>query len=476
MIIIPTEKRFDWKHAPLVLFCIVLLNTLVFFFYQSSDADKYEQALSLYAQNRFFEFEWPAYRAYLTERDRSEEASEYQSLLDQGQELGIAVQAILERDFYQYLLKHQQTLIPPQQREVWVVYRAKIDKLVGSVSAIALGLTPNELNPITLISYQFLHADTMHLLGNMFFLVICGFAVEAAIGHLYFLIFYLLAGIIAGLSHAALDFSSTTALIGASGAVSGVMAMYLGIFRFRKIEFFYWFYVFVGYFRAPALFILLLYIGKELFSFYFDADSSVAFMAHAGGFVAGAMLIGILLLVQRGLLNEEYIEEDQDHNPFQEKLAKVYRYFEQFRFDQAVTVLDEIIAGHGLTFELAVLRCNLMKATKPKGYQDAVIELLKLKRLAPIELKKLEEIWRENPAVQQDFDQDELINLGMRFSTSDHLKTAESIFQQLHKNSPSSQALVIFARKLALVHGQLQNGAKQRQYDDIATTLSGGAV
>ena len=192
MIIIPTEKRFDWKHAPLVLFCIVLLNTLVFFFYQSSDADKYEQALSLYAQNRFFEFEWPAYRAYLTERDRSEEASEYQSLLDQGQELGIAVQAILERDFYQYLLKHQQTLIPPQQRDVWVVYREQIDKLVGSVSAIALGLTPNELNPVTLISYQFLHADTMHLLGNMFFLVICGFAVEAAIGHLYFLIFYLL--------------------------------------------------------------------------------------------------------------------------------------------------------------------------------------------------------------------------------------------------------------------------------------------
>ena len=64
--------------------------------------------------------------------------------------------------------------------------------------------------------------------------------------------------------------------------------MYLIIYRWQTIRFFYWFYLIVGYFRAPAMILLPVYIGKELISFYSDPDSNVAFMAHAGGFVAGA--------------------------------------------------------------------------------------------------------------------------------------------------------------------------------------------
>ena len=60
----------------------------------------------------------------------------------------------------------------------------------------------------------------------------------------------------AGFAQVASDWSSTTPLVGASGAISGVMAMYLAVFRLKKIEFFYWFFFFVGYFRAPALLIL----------------------------------------------------------------------------------------------------------------------------------------------------------------------------------------------------------------------------
>jgi membrane associated rhomboid family serine protease len=476
MIIIPTEKRFDWQHAPLILFSIVVLNTLVFFLYQSGDSAKFQQAWMLYDQNRFIEFEWPAFRDYLSKHDRLDEVKENQSYLDQMQEANVAVDLLMDRGFYQYLLANKQSLIPTEQYESWLADRGQIDNIIASMSHNAFGLIPNELKPISLITYQFLHGGIMHLLGNMFFLVICGFAVEAAIGHFRFLIFYLLTGVVAGISHAGLDFSSMTALIGASGAVSGVMAMYLGIFRFKKIEFFYWFFIFVGYFRLQALFILPLYIGKELFSFYFENGSNVAFMAHAGGFVAGVVLIGGLLLFKRNLLDEEYIEQDQDDNPFQEKLAKVYRNFEQFRFDQALSTLDVIIAEWGLNFELAALRYNLMKATKSEGFQQAVIDLLSMKRLTATELKKLERVWRENPAVRQNMDRDELINLGMRFSNIDHIKTAESIFMQLQNDSSSSQSIAVLAQKLALVHGQLQNRDKQRQYEELAKTLSGGVA
>lgn len=471
MIIIPTEKRFDWQHAPLILFAIVLLNTLVFFLYQSGDDAKFQQAWTLYDQNQFIEFEWPAFKNYLEEHDKHDEVNENQSYLDNDQEINVAMRILVEPGFFQYLQSNQQSLVPEQRLEEWLSYRGQINNIILSISNNAFGLIPNQLRPITLLTYQFLHGGIMHLLGNMFFLVICGFAVEAAIGHLRFLIFYLLAGAVAGLSHAALDFSSAEGLIGASGAVSGVMAMYLGIFRFKKIEFFYWFFIFVGYFRVQALFILPLYIGKEIFSYYFEKDSNVAFMAHAGGFVVGVVLIGGLLLFKRNLLNEEYIEQDQGANPYQEKLAKVYRHFEQFRFDQALSAVDAIVAERGLNFELAALRYNIMKANKPEGFQNAAIDLLTLKRVAPIELIKLEQVWRENPALRQNVGREELINLGMRFSSIEHLKTAENIFQQLRNDCSPSQSLAVFAQKLGLVHGQLQNRDKQQQYNELAKTL-----
>ena len=156
----------------------------------------------------------------------------------------------------------------------------------------------------------------------MFFLVICGFAVEAAIGHLRFLLFYLFSGVVAGVSHAAMDLDSSSVLIGASGSVSAVMAMYLGVFRFKKIEFFYWFFIFVGYFRAPALLILPFYIGKELVQFYTEAGSNVAFMAHAGGFVAGLVLA---LPIWRALGGSGFWDRTDGHPPHPEATYRIGR-------------------------------------------------------------------------------------------------------------------------------------------------------
>lgn len=63
MIIIPTEKRFDWRHAPVMLFGIILFNILVFFLYQSGDDRKIAQTLEAYGESGYFELEWPLYRA-----------------------------------------------------------------------------------------------------------------------------------------------------------------------------------------------------------------------------------------------------------------------------------------------------------------------------------------------------------------------------------------------------------------------------
>ncbi|MCG8609373.1 MAG: rhomboid family intramembrane serine protease [Pseudomonadales bacterium] len=473
MLIIPTEKRFDWKHAPLVLILIVFLNTLVFFVYQSADVSKYQQALELYGEREFMLFEWPVFREYLEQQGDFDTLSDHDASIEAG-EIGIvAIHLLRDDDYYQYLSDHKTEFIPEARLDEWKLYRPHINKLLASVSSSAFGLVPNDMELITLLSYQFLHGDTMHLLGNMFFLVICGFAVEAAIGHLRFLLFYLSSGVVAGVSHAAMDLDSSSVLIGASGSVSAVMAMYLGVFRFKKIEFFYWFFIFVGYFRAPALLILPFYIGKELVQFYTEAGSNVAFMAHAGGFVAGAVLIALLLLFKRDLLNDEYIEQDQRIDPYQEQLAKVYQHFEQFRFSQAVKHLDSLIAEWGTSFDLALLRYNLLKATKPDGYGQAFAELVNLKGNSTRQLKIQEKVWLDNPAYRDHLNQDELVALGMRLATTEHLSTAEQLFHSIYKSDAVSESLQVFAQKLALLHGKLQNVDKQAYYLEISTGITG---
>ena len=481
MLIIPTEKRFDLKHTPFVLFLIVMANILIFFGYQSGDNDKFEYALTVYEDHDFFQFEWPLFENYLIYQDEHELLDDYRELISDDEPYPVMAALLMRLDFYEHLNQRKQELLPENALIEWKHYRQEVYETIKSLSFINYGLIPRELSPVTLLSHQFLHGDVLHLLGNLFFLIICGFAVEAALGHLRFLFFYLISGIAGGGFYAAMDLNNSSTLIGASGAISGVMAMYLAIFRLKKIEFFYWFFVFVGYFRAPALLILPFYIGKEVFNYYNDSGSNIAFMAHAGGFIAGSLLIGIAWLINRNMLNEEYIEDDQSVDPIQEKLAKIYSCFENYRFDSALQELDALIAEQGLNFELAMLRYNILrhtypankppKVSKPEALQKSLVDLLKMKKLSLFELKKLEKIWMDNPEEQLLLEEEDLIRLGINFSDIDHYRSAEQIFQRLQASNSQNISLGVLARKLSNVHQLLNNSEQQRKYMQLAESF-----
>merc|ERR1712000_87155 len=101
----------------------------------------------------------------------------------------------------------------------WLEGRSEIREQIASISYLRFGLQPNDLSIPDLLIHQFLHGGFMHLLGNMVFLMICGFVVEAAIGHIAFLAFYLIGGVAAGLTHSLINIQSDTPLVGASGAI-----------------------------------------------------------------------------------------------------------------------------------------------------------------------------------------------------------------------------------------------------------------
>jgi membrane associated rhomboid family serine protease len=153
--------------------------------------------------------------------------------------------------------------------------------------------------PLTLITYQFLHAGWLHLISNMLFLWVFADNIEDAFGHAAFLFFYLLSGIAGGLLHAVMMPSSPAPLIGASGAVSGVLAAYLVLYPKARV----WILLFLRIpIRLPALWVLGGWAVLQLVSMAIttsDEEIDVAWWAHIGGFSAG---LAMTLLLRSRLL------------------------------------------------------------------------------------------------------------------------------------------------------------------------------
>jgi membrane associated rhomboid family serine protease len=149
----------------------------------------------------------------------------------------------------------------------------------------------NEREPrgLALVTSQFLHGSWLHLLGNMLFLWVFGNNVEDRLGRIRFLPFYILCGAIAALVQALIDPSSGVPLIGASGAIAGVMGAYIVLYPRAQV----WTLFIIIPLRVPAWVVLGLWFVYQFVYGAGQAESGggVAYWAHVGGFIAGALLI-----------------------------------------------------------------------------------------------------------------------------------------------------------------------------------------
>jgi membrane associated rhomboid family serine protease len=154
------------------------------------------------------------------------------------------------------------------------------------------GLVPRLSEPTTYLTSMFLHGGIMHLLGNMLFLWIFGDNLEEEMGHLGFLGFYLAGGLAAAWLQVAADPRSDIPMVGASGAIAGVMGGYLLLFPKARVDVLLFFVIIIRVIPVPAWIMLGVWFGLQLVGGY-NANSQtggVAYWAHAGGFVAGFLL------------------------------------------------------------------------------------------------------------------------------------------------------------------------------------------
>jgi membrane associated rhomboid family serine protease len=138
---------------------------------------------------------------------------------------------------------------------------------------------------------MFLHFNLLHILGNMLFLWVFGENLESKIGGIRFLIFYLICGVIAALAYAFFGNAANISVIGASGAISGVLGGYLIMFPGNKIKAIVPLIIIWTIISIPAIIFILVWFLLQFFSLYSSQADMVAYSAHIGGFIAGLILI-----------------------------------------------------------------------------------------------------------------------------------------------------------------------------------------
>ena len=183
-----------------------------------------------------------------------------------------------------------QSSLPPNPGEIFVYQ-------FGAIPAVLFGhaALPPEVAALpaftTVLTSMFLHGSWMHLFGNMLYLWVFGNNIEDVMGSSKFVVFYLLSGIVAAFSHAFTDPASTVPMVGASGAISGILGAYLLLFPHARILLLA---PVVGTTYVPAGIVLGFWFVMQILSgaSLGSQGGGVAFFAHIGGFVAGMVLIG----------------------------------------------------------------------------------------------------------------------------------------------------------------------------------------
>lgn len=293
MLIIPYQTKFTAKSLPVVTLALIVINALVYFVFQAGDRDAYRKAAEYYFMSQLPMIELPRYAAALEKRTDRQSLRILRALRTQpkGDETWAVVAAMQrDRDFMRDLKAGAIVSSADPMYATWREQRQRFEALLKQVFTQRFALEPDGKST-GLLTHQFLHGDAMHWFGNMLVLLLAGPFAEAALGRFRFLIAYLFAGVCAGALHL---FVSDQPLVGASGAISGAMAMVAVLYGLRKVPVFYWLFVYFNTARVPALLLLPVWIVIEAVQWALSPEARTAYSAHIGGFLAGALAAWLL--------------------------------------------------------------------------------------------------------------------------------------------------------------------------------------
>lgn len=443
MLIIPASRQPDWRNPPLITLLLILVNTLIFFGLQTGDGQRLERAYRYYGTSGLPQIELPRYAEDLERQGNHTQAEKLRTAIAAKRWHG-ALNAMESDPAFMQRLRAGQVVRPVDpDYPVWQRQRSEFERLRSATLTERFGFKPAQPTLAGFLGNMFLHGSVDHLLGNMAILFMVGCLVEEALGKRRYLAFYLLAGAGATLLDWVVNADRLAPGIGASGAISGVMAMFVALYGLRKIRFFYWAFVYFDFFRAPAIVMLPVWMANEVYQYAFNRGSMVNYMAHLGGFIAGGALIGLLRLL--GQQPVEAPQQEAPVDPLPGEIARIDALLGQLRIDDALTALRRLARKH--PEDLAVLERYVKVARNQPAsddYHQAVAHIFALTDRQPAIDALVYDTYsdylkRAKPSVR--FSVPQLVALVRRLARCGHAADAEKLSRALARRAPQEAQL-----------------------------------
>lgn len=463
MFVIPVGNRVNWNRPPVVTLLLILINCVVFFTFQYGEEDRVSPAAKFYLSSKLPGIEWPRYADYLKQHGQTKKADAFTQASEHGQ-FGPMALMVMERD-KPFMAELRAGRIVPQRDpdyEDWTEARQHYDALWKPSFTERFAFHADEPKPLNAFTSAFLHGGVGHLFGNMLVLFLVGVAVEAVVGMAMYSLAYGASIFASCYAYLLLQAEPGVLSLGASGAIAGVMGLYTVVYGWRKIDFFYSLVFYFDYVRGPAILLLPVWLGNEVFQFYTEPDSNVAFMAHFGGLVCGAAMGGLYRLLRPAQIERGHQQAEQpqlDRQRFEQGLA----WLGAMEFKKAVEVFKGLQREHPGDPNLA---WQLYRAAKydPAGedFHQAAKHLMLLPA-AHTTPGQLFDLYREyltlaKPAPR--IGSELSVRLARAFAKDGHCEDAEKLLAHLMKRSPNHGELPELL--LALARGYYREGKEEK--------------
>jgi membrane associated rhomboid family serine protease len=273
MLVVPHVGQLSWKNPPVITITLILINILIFVMFQSDEGQYYQEASEYYYNSGLARIEADAYLDYLNQNSRDQELAALHKFNPEKRG-GLENILAMMWDDKPFVKKLENDEIITPEMEIyrkWKERRDHIDEVMSLSTTQRYGYKPAENQLLTAFTCMFLHGGPMHLIGNMIFLWLVGCMIELSCGKAIYLATYLVTGIIATLSFGMIYSDSTVPLIGASGAISGLMGFYTILFARKKVAVFLSLGFYFTNTRVPAIILLPFWIGKEIYQIFLGA-------------------------------------------------------------------------------------------------------------------------------------------------------------------------------------------------------------
>jgi len=437
--IVPLARRPDWRRPPVVTLALILINVLIYFGAQLDDTQGEHEAFDYYFSTDLPEIELPAYRRYLDDPDNPTQYPTLRLYLDeQGSDFDRALaQTMIHDGPFMQRLSAGKIITPDSPHYArWQSLRQAFEARLNASTTYRFAQVNIRPSLLTAFTSLFLHGSVDHLLGNMIFLFLFGYVVEAVLGPWLTLAGYLLSGLFANGLYLLMEPASGQLALGASGAIFGLSGMYVVLFGLRKIRFFYTLLFYFGHFRAPAIILLPVWLLYQLYEYLF-APGNVNNLAHMGGLLGGTLFVLALRRWAAPTIDLDYLEEEDRQRRFEARYAEGMAALSRMDADRARRIFRELAAAQPDNVNLMIQRYNVAKLQpEDDEIHEAARRLLTLPPADPATVKLqhdtfVDYVRRVQPRVR--LSPEEMMNLALRFAARGYLDEAEKIIVHLSR-------------------------------------------